>query len=78
MAGAGLFPGDIAVLGRERPSMAQLRWPLLGGKFAIKRYRKKGARIWLQAKNPAFDDILLNQDSVFEVWEVIVKSIRLL
>jgi SOS-response transcriptional repressor LexA len=51
---------------------------LLGGEFAIKRYRKKGARIWLQAKNPAFDDILLNQDSVFEVWEVIVKSICLL
>jgi DNA polymerase V len=51
---------------------------LLSGEFTIKRYRKKGARIWLQAENLAFGDILLNDETVFEVWGVITKSIRML
>ena len=51
---------------------------LLAGEFTVKRYRKKGARTWLQAENPAFENIELNEDSGFEVWGVIAKSIRML
>jgi hypothetical protein len=46
--------------------------------FIIKRYRCKGARVWLQAENPAFRNIELTEESAFEVWGVIAKSIRLL
>jgi hypothetical protein len=68
MTGVGLFPGDIAVVDRSRtPIEGSIVLALLSGEFTIKRYRKKGARIWLQAENPAFGDILLNDETVFEV-----------
>jgi DNA polymerase V len=79
MTGIGLFPGDIAVVDRARTAVdGSIVLALLGGEFAIKRYRRKGARVWLQAENPAFKDIKLNEDSAFEVWGVIAKSIRML
>jgi DNA polymerase V len=64
MSGVGLFPGDLLA-------------PLMG-EFTIKRYRCKGLRVWLQAENPAFRNTELNEDSAFEVWGVITKSIRML
>lgn len=79
MTGAGLYPGDIAVVDRSRtPVDGSIVLALLGGEFTIKRYRRKGARIWLQAENPGFGDINLNEESSFEVWGVIAKAIRML
>lgn len=79
MTGAGLFPGDIAVVDRSRTAVdGSIVLALLGGEFTVKRYRKKGARVWLQAENPAYGNIELNEDSAFEVWGVIAKSIRIL
>ena len=79
MTGAGLFPGDIAVVDRARTAVdGSIVLALLAGEFTVKRYRKKGARTWLQAENPAFANIEINEDSGFEVWGVIAKSIRML
>jgi DNA polymerase V len=79
MTGAGMFPGDIAVVDRSREAIdGSIVLALLGGEFTIKRYRRKGRRIWLQPENPAFGEIRLNEDSAFEVWGVITKSIRML
>src|SRR5580692_10726664 len=69
MTGAGMFPGDIAVVDRSREAIdGSIVLALLGGEFTIKRYRRKGRRIWLQPENPAFGEIRLNEDSAFEVW----------
>ena len=77
MTGAGLFPGDIAVVDRSRTAVdGSIVLALLAGEFTVKRYRKKGARTWLQAENPAYGNIEVNEDSGFEVWGVIAKSIR--
>ena len=80
MTGAGLFPGDIAVVDRARTAVdGSIVLALLAGEFTVKRYRKRGARTWLQAENPAFENIEINEDySGFEVWGVIAKSIRML
>ena len=79
MTGAGLFPGDIAVVDRSRAAVdGSIVLALLGSEFTIKRFRKKGKRAWLQAENPKFADIELNEDSAFEVWGVVTKSIRML
>ena len=44
-AGAGLFPGDIAVGDRARTAVdGSIVLALLAGEFTVKRYRKKGAR----------------------------------
>ncbi len=70
---------DIAVVDRSRVAVDRsIVLALIGGEFTIKRYRKKGARVWLQAENPNFKNIELNEDSAFEVWGVIAKSIRML
>lgn len=79
MTGVGLFPGDIAVVDRSRqPEDGAIVLALLAGEFTIKRYRCRGSRVWLQAENPIFADIALNEDSAFEVWGVIAKAIRML
>ena len=79
MTGAGLFPGDIAIVDRSRTAVdGSIVLAVLAGEFTVKRYRKKGARTWLQAENSAFENIEINEDSGFEVWGVIAKSIRML
>ena len=46
MTGAGLFPGDIAVVDRARTTVdGSIVLALLAGEFTVKRYRKKGARL---------------------------------
>jgi hypothetical protein len=67
MTGAGLFPGDIAVVDRSRTAGdGSIVLALLSGEFTVKCYRQKGARTWLQAENPAFENIEINEDSGFE------------
>jgi len=79
MVGAGIFPGDIAVVNRAKtPSDRCIVVALLNGEFTIKRYRQRGTRIWLEADNPAFTDIEITEHSCFEVWGVISRCVRLL
>lgn len=79
MTGAGIFPNDIAVVDRSRtPADSCIVLALLDGEFTVKRYRRRGQRIWLQAENPAFRDIMLTEESAFEVWGVVKHTIRML
>lgn len=79
MIGAGIFPGDIAVVDRSLTAANGLIiLALLAGEFTIKRYRRTERRAWLQAENPAFKDTELSEDSEFEVWGVVTRSIRML
>ncbi len=58
MIRAGLFPGDIAVVDRSRTaSNGCVVLALVDGEFTIKRYRRRGATVLLQAENPKFSDI---------------------
>jgi DNA polymerase V len=79
MTGAGIFPGDIAVVDRARePMNGSIVLALLDGAFTVKRYRTKDGTVWLQAENPAFSDIRVSDGQSFEVWGVITRSIRML
>jgi DNA polymerase V len=79
MTGAGMFPGDIAVVDRSLPVRDRsIVLALLDGEFTIKRYRKKGSRVWLQAENPAYADMTVTEEMTFEVWGVISRAIRML
>jgi DNA polymerase V len=79
MTGAGIFPGDIAVVDRSRtPVNGSIVLALLDGAFTVKRYRKRSGAVWLQAENPAYPDLKLSGDTVFEVWGVMTRSIRML
>jgi DNA polymerase V len=79
MTGAGLFPGDIAVVDRSvTPTPGCIVLALLDGEFTIKRYRPGEGRVLLQADNPNFPDIEVTAERAFEVWGVVTKSIRML
>ncbi len=79
MTGAGIFPGDIAVVDRARePVNGSVVLALLDGAFTVKRYRTKDGAVWLQAENPAFPDMQIADGQSLEVWGVITRSIRML
>jgi DNA polymerase V len=79
MTGAGIFPGDIAVVDRARaPVNGSIILALLDGAFTVKRYRIRDGAVLLQAENPAYPDMPLSDGQSFEVWGVITRSIRVL
>jgi DNA polymerase V len=79
MTGAGIFPGDIAVVDRARePVNGCIVLAVLDGAFTVKRYRIKDGAVVLQAENPAFPDVQVADGQTMEVWGVITRSIRML
>jgi len=79
MTGAGIFPGDVAVVDRaEAATDGRVILAVLDGEFTVKRYRKKNGVAWLEASNPSYADIPLTGDRDFEVWGVVKNSIRML
>jgi SOS-response transcriptional repressor LexA len=51
---------------------------LLDGEFTIKTYHRKGQQVRLTPANKAFREIVVAEESSFEIWGVITKSIRML
>jgi len=79
MIGAGIFPGDIAIVDRSRnPKDKSVVLALVDGGFTLKRYRRRGARVWLQAENPSYRDTEITEGMSFEIWGVVTNSIRML
>lgn len=79
MKGAGLFPGDIAIVDRSLSAWnGCVVLALLDGEFTIKRYKLTAAGIVLQPENRAFQDIVVGEDASFEVWGVVKNTIRML
>lgn len=79
MTGIGLFPGDIAVVNKAKGAVDRsIVMALVDGEFTIKRFRRRGSRVWLHAENPAYPDIEITEGMAFEVWGVLTRSIRML
>jgi DNA polymerase V len=79
MIGAGIFPGDIAVVDRSKTAVDRsIVLAILDGEFTLKRYRQRGNRCWLEAENSNYGPTELTEDSAFEIWGVIKRSIRML
>jgi DNA polymerase V len=79
MIGAGMFPGDIAIVDRSvSPTNNCIVLALLDGEFTVKRYRRRGAVITLVPDSVAFSPITITEERAFEIWGVITRSIRML
>jgi DNA polymerase V len=79
MTGAGLFPGDIAVVDRSlTPVSGCIVLALIDGEFTIKRYVRVDGQIVLLAENPRFPNIEVSAESGLEVWGVLKHAIRML
>ncbi len=79
MTGAGIFPGDIAVVNRARePKNGDIVLAVVDREFTIKRYRSRNGKITLQAENSRYPDIEITDGMDFQVWGVVSSSIRML
>lgn len=79
MTGIGLFPGDLAVVNRAKSVIdGSIVVALVDGEFTLKRFRRRGGRVWLHPENPAYPDIEITEGMAFEVWGVVTRSIRML
>lgn len=79
MVGAGIFEGDICVVDRSmKPADGSVIVALVDGDFTMKRLRMKAGRVWLQAENPDYPDIIIAEGSEFEIWGVVRRSVRML
>nr|USU32437.1 translesion error-prone DNA polymerase V autoproteolytic subunit [Methylobacterium sp. OTU13CASTA1] len=77
MLGAGLYPGDVAVVDKAKtPTHGCIVVACLNGEFTMKRFLKKRGRIILHPENPAFPDIEVPDEAEFEVWGVVTHSFR--
>lgn len=73
MVGAGLFPGDIAVVDRSlTPKKGSIIVAILNGEFTIRRLMKGK----LQAENSKYKEIPLTPETDFQVWGVITYVIH--
>ena len=74
-----ILAGDLAIVDRALPVVdGAIVLALLGNEFTIKRYRCKGGTVWLKAENPAYPNVVITEDSGFEVWGVVPRCIRIL
>lgn len=82
MTGAGIFPGDIAIVDRslvtsELSSMHnKMVLAVLDGEFTIKRLCVKGKSVTLLPENDRYEPIIITEGSDFTVWGVVKHAIR--
>ncbi len=78
MTGAGIFPGDIAVVDRALSAAdGDVILGILDGEFTIKHYRKRAGRVWLEAANTTYQPRPITEECQFEVWGVVRYTIRM-
>lgn len=77
MVGAGILDGDLALVDRAveaRPGHVVVA--VLDGAFVLKRLRLRGGRLFLDAENPKFRSCVAPTENGFEIWGVVVATIR--
>src|SRR5271165_4506342 len=82
MTGAGIYPGDIAIVDRSlvdsdvKAMHNKIVLAVLDGEFTIKRLSVKGKTVLLVPENDKYDPIAITEASDFTVWGVVKYSIR--
>ena len=82
MTGAGIYPGDIAIMDRSlvdsdlKAMHNKIVLAVLDGDFTIKRLSVKGKTILLVPENDRYEPIIVSEASDFTVWGVVKHSIR--
>ena len=76
MVGAGIQAGDLLLVERDpRPRAGAIVVAWLGDGFTVKRLRHSGGRWWLEAANPSFPPLFLDQHDS-ELWGRVTAVIR--
>ncbi len=77
MTGAGIFDGDMLVVDRSiEPSPGKIIVAVVDGELTVKRLSFENGRPVLQAQNPHFKDIVLQDSQELLCWGVVTATIR--
>jgi len=82
MTGAGIFPGDIAIVDRSlvasdiKAMHNKVVLVVLDGEFTIKRLCVKGKTVALMPENDKYEPIAVSESSDFTIWGVVKHAIR--
>lgn len=77
MRDAGIHPGDILIIDRSvTPADRQIVVAMIDGEFTVKRFRKQGGRITLEAENPSFRSIEVGEDQELTIWGAVTFVIH--
>ncbi|MDH3393592.1 MAG: translesion error-prone DNA polymerase V autoproteolytic subunit [Desulfobulbaceae bacterium] len=71
MLGAGIHDKDILVVDRSlEPVSGKVVIAVVDGELTVKRLRKNGESVCLQAENPNYPDIKMTEGATCEIWGV--------
>jgi len=77
MRDANIHSGDILVIDRSvSPVDRQIVVAMIDGEFTVKRFRKRGDSISLEAENPDFAPILVGEDQDLTIWGAVTFVIH--
>jgi DNA polymerase V len=77
MIGAGIHPGDTLVVDRaEEPADNKIVVAMIDGRFAVKRLRRRGSRLYLASENAALPPLPITEGMTFEVWGVVTYVVH--
>ena len=76
MTGAGIFPGNLLIVDKSlTPKHGAIIIASVNHELTVKRLYKKNGTIKLQAENPDYPDIPLNNEQEMTILGVVTKSI---
>jgi DNA polymerase V len=77
MRGAGIFDGDLLIVDRSAACTdGSIVVARVGDAFTLKRFIKKGSRVFLQPENEDFQPIEVTEDSDCEIWGRVIVSLH--
>ena len=77
MRDAGVHSGDVLVVDRAvTPSNKQIVIAMIDGEFTVKRFRKYGEKLFLEAANPDFASIQIGENQELVIWGVVTYIIH--
>lgn len=77
MRDAGIHAGDVLVVDRSvTPANKQIVIAMIDGEFTVKRFRKYGDKLFLEAANPDFPSIQISEDQELIIWGAVTYIIH--
>lgn len=77
MIGAGIRKEDILIVDRSlEPANGKIVIAVVNGEFTVKRIRKDGQKVVLEAENPRYPSLEIDPSWDFQVWGVVTYVIH--
>lgn len=77
MRDSGILDGDLLVVDRAvRPVSGHIVLASIGGQHTVKRLRRQGRRVFLDAANPEFPSIEITGEEELRIWGVVAHAIH--